>query len=207
MANRAAGTYAALKQRYDQLDDRERRLLTIFASIFGAFVVLAVPVGLAAWVGSKRSGNQQLRSAITAIGDNREIIQKARLRHQALLTRYESPAPPLAGYLESAAKKSGIKEKETQDRDAIPAGKKYQERTTKIVLRKVGMLSLVNFMQDVEQSPYPVRFTRLNLRKRGADPDSFDVELLVSAYDRKVVEPEKKGRGTGGSGAKSEEAP
>jgi general secretion pathway protein M len=177
-----------LKERFDQLEDRERRLIGVLCAVFAAFVLLAIPVGLAAVLGSKRSDNEQLRQAILAIGDNRDAIRKADQQREAVLARYAQPAPPLAGFLAGLAKRNGIEIPESQDRDIIPRGKKYEERTTKIVLRRVGMLSLVRFMEQVEQSPHPVRIGRLNIRKRGAEADSFDVEMLVSAFDRKASE-------------------
>jgi general secretion pathway protein M len=53
------------------------------------------------------------------------------------------------------------------------------------------MLSLVKFMEKIAQSGHPVSITRLNVRKRGTELDSFDVEMIVSAFDRKAEEKKK----------------
>jgi general secretion pathway protein M len=31
-----------------------------------------------------------------------------------------------------------------------------------------------------------VKITQINVRKRGSEPDSYDVDLVVSAFDRKA---------------------
>jgi hypothetical protein len=63
-------------------------------------------------------------------------------------------------------------------------------------LRRVGMLSLAKFLERIEKSSYPIVLSRLNIRKRGTEDDSFDVELIVSAFDRKEAgkKSDKKGK-------------
>ena len=69
----------------------------------------------------------------------------------------------------------------------------YEERSTRITLRKVGMLPLAKFMESIERSGYPVKITKLNIRRSGSQPDQYDVSMTVSSFDRKV--PEKKPAG------------
>ena len=40
-------------------------------------------------------------------------------------------------------------------------------------------------MESVERAQYPIVFSRLDIRKRLSESDSYDVELIASAYDRK----------------------
>jgi len=49
----------------------------------------------------------------------------------------------------------------------------------------VGLASLAGFMESVERAQYPIVFSRLDIRKRLSESDSYDVELIASAYDRK----------------------
>ena len=70
------------------------------------------------------------------------------------------------------------------DRPDVPHGKKYVERNTVIHLKKSGMASIAKFLEAIEKSGYPVAVSRLNVRKRAGEPDSYDVEVGVSAYDR-----------------------
>jgi general secretion pathway protein M len=75
---------------------------------------------------------------------------------------------------------------ETQDRQAVPHGKRYEEKATKITLRKVGMLKVARLMERIEQSGHPVSISQLTIRKRGLEPDSYDVDMVVSAFERKA---------------------
>ncbi len=186
----------SLRDRIDRLEPRERQLLGVLGAVLGVFLLLLVPLGIAALVGSKRSDVQDLRDAINAIQDGRAKVMRQNQERDAVLARYGKPAPALAGFLAKQAETAGIEIPESQDRAAVPHGKRYEERSTKIVLRKVGMLNLVKFMEGVEQSGYPVSLSRINIRKRGTETDSYDVEMVVSAFDRKAdTKKEKKPTG------------
>lgn len=188
-----------LRDRIERLEDRERRLLGILLAVFAGMIVLAVPLAASAVVGSHRSENEDLRQAITAIQTGRARVRKATAEHDALLQRYARPAPPLAGLLANYAKEEQLDIPESQDRAVVPHGKKYDERSTKITLRKVGMLPLVKFMEKIEQSHYPVIVSQLNIRKRSTETDSYDVDMTVSAFDRKQAEKSAKPADESGS--------
>jgi general secretion pathway protein M len=180
-----------LAERLSQLEPRERRLLGILGGVFGFMAFLAIPIAIAATVHSQSNQNDALRSAISSIEDAREKVEKAQAARDAVTARYAQPAPPLAAFLAKIASESQVEIPESQDRQAIPHGKRYSERSTKITLRKVGMLKLIHLMERLETSGHPVTMSSLNIRKRASEPDSYDVDLVVSAFDRKAPEPKK----------------
>jgi general secretion pathway protein M len=181
----------SLAERLSQLEPRERRLLGILGGVFGFMAFLAVPIAIAATVHGQAHQNDALRDAITSIDDAREKVQKAQAARDAVTARYAQPAPPLAAFLSKIAGEVQVDIPESQDRQAVPHGKRYSERSTKITLRKVGMLKLIRLMERIETSGHPVTLSSLNIRKRGSEPDSYDVDLVVSAFDRKAPEPKK----------------
>ena len=176
-----------IADRFSRLDSREQRLLNGALLVLGVVIVVLVPIALTALVHSKKSDNQALRDAADSIADSREQIEKAKLEKAATLARYAKPAPPLAAFLAGLASETGVEIPESQDRQAIPHGKKYTERSTKLALHKVGLLKLVKFMERIEQSGNPITISLLNIRKRGPEPDNYDVEMAVSAFDRSNV--------------------
>ena len=178
------------RERLDKLDPRERRLLTILMGIFGVFLLLLGPFGIWSYVGGKRNENQEVRDLIDSIYEARGQISERKARRDALLARYAKPAPALAGFIDETAKENGVPTTaESQDLPEIPHGKRYSERSAKARIRKVGMLALAKTLEKIEQSGYPVAVTRLNIKPRLGDPDSYEVELVVSAYDRKADAP------------------
>lgn len=178
-----------LRERFEKLEPRERRLLTILGSILGVALLLALPIYVLTTVSSKRAENEQLRSLVDSIYEARTTIGERKAKHDALLARYGKPAPALAGFIEEASRANNIGAAESQDRPEAPHGKRYTERMTVVKMHKVGMLALARMLEKIEQSGYAVVISKLNIKPRGGEADSYEVELGVSAYDRKPDAP------------------
>ena len=176
---------STLRERLDKLEPRERRLLTIFGGFMGALLVLVLPLGLTRMVSTQRSENQEVRDLITSVYEAQGRLTERKAQRDALLARYAKPAPALAGYLEEAAKKQGLSASESQERPDVPHGKRYTEKVTVVKMNKIGMLPLAKMLEQIETSGYPLSVSKLNLKPRAGEPDSYQVELGVSAFERK----------------------
>jgi general secretion pathway protein M len=166
------------------LNPREQRMASIAVLVVGVMVLLAVPIGLQTLVSSRKTENDELRNALASVNNARGQIRERQERKSSLAARYGKKAPQLAGFLEQSASAQKLQVTDSVDRPDVPHGKKYVERNTVIHLKKSGMASIAKFLEAIEKSGYPVAVSRLNIRKRAGEPDSYDVEVGVSAYDR-----------------------
>lgn len=176
-----------IRDRIARFVPRDQRVLNIAMLAVAALVVVVMPIILTVMVHSRRSENEALADAANNISDSLDQIEKAKLEKAITVGRYASPAPPLAAFLAGLASEVGIEIPESQDRQGVPHGKRYTERSTKMSLHKVGMLKLVKFMERIEQAGNPIRISSLNIRKRGPEPDMYDVDMTVSAFDRSAA--------------------
>jgi general secretion pathway protein M len=181
-----------IASRLDKLDERERKLLTVLGGVVGVILVLVVPVAIVMSLNTKRSENDEFRAVLTAIDDARATIDERKARREAVLAKYAEPTPPLAGFIEQAAKAHDISAADTQDKPETPHGKHYVERQTVVKMHKLGMKGFVDMLQQIESSGHPVAVTRLNIKPRPNEPDQYEIELGVSAYDRKNEKGEVK---------------
>lgn len=182
-----------LKDRLDQLEEREKKLLFILLGVFAVMIVLLVPLLVRMSVSSQAERNDRMRDIIKQIKDERVTLGRRQAEAQRVERRYSRQAPALAGFLAQMADRSGVEIPETQDRSTVPSGKSFKERSTHIRLNRVGMYEFSNFMEKIAQSGYPVSITKLDIRKRDNQPDQYDVEMDVSAFD--VEQPKKKPSG------------
>ena len=199
-----------LADRLDKLEPRERKLLGILVGILAALIVLALPIYAWSAVSSSRTENDEIRALIDEVYKARLSVAERKAKQDAILARYGRPAPTLGGFIEEAAKANGITIADAQDKPEVPHGKRYTERLTVVKMHKVGMLALVKTIEKIEQSGHPVAVTRLNIRPRAGEPDSYEVELGVSAYDRKPDAKEKdkdKDKGEPKDTAEEEKSP
>jgi len=184
-----------LAERLESLDPRERRLLGIMAGVFGVMVLLSIPFGVSVLLSDKTEAHDRLSSAIQRIDAEGDVVRERQAEYDALIARYETSAPALAGYLDKAASASGLAIPEIKDLSPVSHGKRYEERSTSISLRKVGLLALVKFIERVSGGTEPISVTKLNIRKRGAEPDAYDVQMTVSAYHRTATKPKEEAAG------------
>jgi len=192
---------ARLRDWFDKLGSRERRLMSILGVAFVVFLVFLVPLVFQFTLSSRRQTNKVLRDAIAAIKNARDDVRKRQEKRDAILARYSNRPPPLAGLIEKPARDNHLDVVESRDIPEVPHGKKYVERATVVRLRKTGMLALSKTLEQIEQQRMPIAITRLNIRRRGGERDSYDVELGVSAFDRNETSKEAApaSSATGGS--------
>lgn len=178
--------------RLDKLDEREQKLLTALGVVAGVLLLLVLPIALLTSLSSKKDQNADIRAAIGSIDDARSTIGERKAKAQAVLAKYANPAPALAGFIEQAAKAHSLTAADTQDKPETPHGKMYTERFTVVKMHKIGMKAFVEMLQGIETSGHPIAVTRLNIKPRPNEPDQYEIELGISAYDR-------KGEGKGGA--------
>ncbi len=171
------------------LNPREQRSASILVFVVAGMLLLAVPIGLHTLVSSRRSDNEEMRAALTAVNGARAQIRERQARKASIADRYGKKAPQLAGFIEQTASAQKLQVTDSQDRPDIPHGKRYVERTTTVHLKKSGMAAIAKFLEAIEKSGHPVSVSRLNIRKRAGEPDSYDVEVGVSAFDRSEPAP------------------
>jgi general secretion pathway protein M len=174
----------AIAERFNRLNPRERRIATILGGLVGVLVVLGLPGALEAAVVARHSEVAELREALDAVQGARAQIRDRQSKKDSIALRYVKRAPVLAGFIEELARAQKLEVTDSVDRPEVPHGKKFSERATTIHLRKSGMLSIAKFLESIETSGYPVTLSQIDLRKRAGEPDSYDVEVTVSAYDR-----------------------
>ncbi len=166
------------------LNPRERRLALIAAGIVAFLLLVAMPVGLEALVHANRAANDETRAALEAVQGARAQVRERQAKKESIAARYARRAPALAGFLEQSARAQKLEVTDSVDRPEVPHGKRYSERNTVIHLKKAGMGAIARFIETLEKSGNAVAVTRLNIRRRAGEPDSYDVEVGVSAYDR-----------------------
>src|ERR1051326_9132923 len=104
-----------LRGAWDELNDREKRLVGAPGIVLGLFV-LGLPLFWTAHQNSEiEQENEQLRSVLELIGTRRaqlEAMAQARRSAEAL---YARTTPPLGSFLEEQAKKHGLDVREVTD--------------------------------------------------------------------------------------------
>lgn len=192
--------------RLNKLDERERKLLGALGAVAGALLLVVAPIALVTALSTKQGENDDIRAVLSEIEDARSTINERKARHGAVVAKYANPAPPLAGFIEQAAKSQSLTAADTQDKPDTPHGKLYSERFTVVKMHKISMLPFVEMLQHIETSGHPVAITRLSVKPRPNEPDQYETEVGISAYDRKDAKPAASASPSATASAGPEEA-
>ena len=175
------------------LNPREQRMATIGVVVLAVMLTVGLVGGLSVTVSARTNDIEELKTTLAAVQAARGQVRERQGRKDSIAQRYQTRSPALAGYLEKTARENKLDVTDSVDRPDVPHGKKYTERATVIHLKKAGMLNIAKFLESLEKSNYPVSVSRLDIRKRTGEPDSYDVEVGVSAYDRQETAPSPAG--------------
>lgn len=177
-----------LRDQLTNMSPREQRLLSLLGIVFGLIVLLGGPIYVFSTLSDARERNDEMREALRQMERGRELFAKRRAEQAALALRYAKPAPPLASFIESAARENGLDVPESTDRPDVQ-GKGFTERVTVVKMKQVNLKPLVKMLERIERSGHPVAITMLDIKARATGPDLYDVTLGVSAYDKALKAP------------------
>lgn len=173
-----------LQERIAKLEPRERTMLGVMSAFFGALVFLGGPYWLFTTVSTARDDNQAIRDYIDTVNESRGKLEQKRASQDALLLRYAKTVP--ANFIDDAAKSNGVEVADNAKKPDVPRGKKFTEHVQLLHMHKVGLLGLAKMLAKLESGGYPLAVTRLNIKPRAGEADSYDVELGISTYERKA---------------------
>jgi len=171
------------RRAYENLNDRERRLVTILAIVLGALAVL-VPLWLiTSSIGDIEDENAQIRDVLGDISRARVELAQREAERQAAERRYDSPAPPLGSFLEAHAREAGYSAplEVTDQPDQVASG--FTKRGVRASLRGVGLRTAVDLMAAVENANKPVAIDMIQV-EHFQNGDQYNVQLGVIAFDR-----------------------
>lgn len=171
-----------LRSWASSLSDRERRLLSAMAVVFGALVVLLPMYIAVSSISDIENENEEIAQVLREIqrSENRLRLQKA--ERKAVEALYNRKAPTLGGFLEERAQQYGVTGLGITDQPKLDMGG-YSRRSVRVSLPTIELRPLIEMLADIENSPYPVAIERIQMTG-GRMRTGYTVKLAVNAYDR-----------------------
>jgi hypothetical protein len=173
----------AVQHAYARLAPRERVFVVAAGIALGATLLFGIVYQLSA-------AKTSLRDRIHGKERQIEEIQRVRdsyLKLRASLDAVTSRDPQhntnwLYSTLDSLVSKTVSRDKISKMSPASkPIGDQYVEDSVDIVLSSVTLEQVVALLVEVENQEAPLSVSRLDLKKRVADPYQFDVTLTVAS--------------------------
>jgi type II secretory pathway component PulM len=171
-----------LRNAWEELNDREKRLVGTLGVIAACFI-LGFPLFWTAHQNSEiEEENAQLRSALTLIDSKRAQLQALAEARRNSAQRYLHHTPPLGSFLESKAGDHSLKIGEVTDQPEKSSGN-YNRRSVRASINDVGLTGIVDLLGDIETSEYPVAVDHLQI-EHYTPGDTFRAKVGVLTFDQ-----------------------
>ena len=171
----------SLRDYWEKLSDRERRMLSIMGGSVLLLVVFAVVWTTSSAVAEVKEERDGIRSVLADIERASELLAKRQAERQAIEARYQVKAPPLAAYVESKAKEQGLEVRQVSE-DPEKSVNGYRRQSVRAALTGVSLRPFMHLLVAIEQEPSPIAIERIVI-EHYAPGDSYKVDVGVSAFD------------------------
>ena len=184
----AAAPLAGLRSSFENLNERERRLVQLLGVVFLVIVVVLPMVLMTRAIGDIEDENREIVATLRAIQRGQGQLAARRAEERAAAQRYGTPAPPLGSFIEARAQDQELTLREVTDQPEQVIGE-FTRRNVRATLPGVELRPVMLMLADIENSRYPVAIERLQIEhfRQGT---SYNVQLGVIAYDRAEAEGE-----------------
>lgn len=171
------------RDAFDNLNERERRLVALLGIILATIAVLLPLYLLKTAVWELEDRKESITQVLKEVRRDPTKLRALQAERQALKRRYSTPPPPLGSFIESKAREQGLAVREVSDEpEKVVSG--YTRQQVKVKLSDVGLQALMGLLTSIENSPYPVAVSRLKVEHYQAG-DKYNVELGIMAFRRR----------------------
>jgi hypothetical protein len=173
-----------LRVFWDNLNERERRLLTALGVVFAVLALCFPLLWIADYNSTIEEENAEYRSMLDRLqreGGHLKQLMEARKASAAL---YKRKTPALGSFLEAQASKQNLKLQEVTDQPEKAVGT-YLRRNVRAGIPDVDLTSAVNLLSGIAASGYPVAIDHLQIEHYKSG-DVYNLKLGVLTFDKKA---------------------
>ncbi|MEY4576952.1 MAG: hypothetical protein RL701_1655 [Pseudomonadota bacterium] len=172
-----------LRTFWENLNDRERRLLTVLGLVALALLLLVPPALLTLSNSELQTQNAELRTLLEQLGNQRGRLLQLAAERKSSEQRYLNKTPPLGSFLESEAKKQGLTLQEVTDQPEKTVGR-FQRRSVTVSLpSQTGLTPIIKLLSSIVASGHPVAIQEIQL-DHYQPGDQYSVRLGIVTYDK-----------------------
>jgi type II secretory pathway component PulM len=180
-----------LRDRWERLGPRERRLLAMLGVVAVAVAVLYAVFAIQEGLADLRRHNQDVRAVLSEIASRRDELVEAKSKQGEVVAMIGEEPTPLATYMDKVAGEVGIQIRARTPKPTTTKGK-FHEHQTQITLFDLNLDQLARFLRGIETQSQVVVTQRMNIRRSSLTKEKLDkVDLTVATWarPRKVAQP------------------
>jgi type II secretory pathway component PulM len=174
-----------LRTTWENLNDRERRMLSVLGAVLAALLLLMPPLLLILDNADLEAQNDELRSTLDQLDQQRSRLARLAQERRNAEQRFLNKTPPLGSFLESEAKKQGLTLQEVTDQPEKTVGR-YLRRSVTVALPQVALTPLIQLLSSIVESGHPVAIDQIQIDHYQSG-DQFNVKLGILTFDKQTA--------------------
>lgn len=173
-----------LRERWERLGPRERRMAALFGVALVAVAVLYAVFTIQDGLTALERHNDDTRSVLATIASRHDELVEAKSKQGEVVAMIGDEPTPLATYLEKIAGEAGVQIRAQTEKPVTTKGK-FHEHQTQITLFDITLEQLAKFLRGIETQSPVVVVQRMNVRRSALTKEKLDkVDLTVATYAR-----------------------
>ena len=171
-----------LRTSWYNLNDRERRMLSLLGGVVLVLLLLLPPLMLSISNSDLQNENEELRSVLGQLSKQRAHLMQLAQERKKAEARYQNKTPPLGSFMEAKAREQGLTLQEVTDQPEKTVGR-YQRRSVTVSLPQTGLTPVIQLMSSIVTSGHPVAIQQIQL-DHYQPGDQYNVKLGILTYDK-----------------------
>lgn len=184
IAERIRGVSDGVRSSFEQLNERERRLLMVMGVVL-AFFVIFVPVFLiSSSVGELEDENAEIRDVLRTLQRGRAKFLAEAVKRRAMEARYERTPPQLGTKVASLAKEFGIEVREFNDRPDKEVSGFVRHHLQFKLPNGVGLRPVMKLLESIANTPYPIAIEGIKIEHYQPGDSYNGIEIDVISFEQ-----------------------
>lgn len=171
----------SVRQGWDNLSDRERRMLSIMGGVLVAVVAFAVVWTTTSALAEVEEERDAVRQVLADIDRAQELLAKRDAERRAVEALYRNKAPALGSYVESRAKEENIEVRQVLEEPEKNING-YRKQSVRVSFSNVALRPMVHLLTRIAEERSPIAIERLVVEHFGQG-DSYKVDVHVASYE------------------------
>lgn len=171
----------SIRDSWDKLSDRERRLLSISGGVLLLVIMFGVVWSTTSAVAEVEEERDAIRQVLADIDRSADMLAKRDRERRAIDERYRNKAPALAAYLESRAKDEGLEVRQVLE-EPEKSLNGYRRQSVRMSFNNVGLRPVMHLLTSIAEEPSPMSIERVLIEHYSAG-DTYKVDLGIAAYE------------------------
>jgi general secretion pathway protein M len=179
----------SIRDYWDNLSDRERRLLSITGGVLLLLVVFGTVWSTTSALAEVEDERDAIRRVLADIDRSSDLLAKRDAERQAIAQRYRNKAPALAAYLESRAKDEGLEVRQVLE-EPEKSLNGYRRQSVRMSFNNVALRPIMHLLTSIAEEPSPISIERVLIEHYAAG-DSYKIDVGIASYEAPKGKPAK----------------